>query len=111
MGGATGVNTIVTPNDFSNPIVRVTDANTNPNEINRSYHVTPSGANADIIWNADSTMLLVTRENASSLLVIPFDPTTMQAGTAIPGTGGTTTSRQAKPSKSRARLRRSTRKT
>lgn len=38
VGGATGANTVVTPSDFNNRIVRVTDSNTDPSHLGASYN-------------------------------------------------------------------------
>jgi trimeric autotransporter adhesin len=77
-------NDTATPGDFNNPIVQVTDKDTLSSDVNRSYHMSGSGANAENGWNSDSTMLLILRENTGTFRAIGFDPSTMQATIAIP---------------------------
>jgi hypothetical protein len=93
VGNLTGANTIVTDPNFGNPIVRITDANTNPDVTfrNRSYVSTASGSADDNPWNTDSTLFVVSDTGANSL-PFTFDPSTLRAarmyGSSFPATGG-----------------------
>jgi hypothetical protein len=80
VGNLSGANVIVTDPDFSNPIVRITDANTNPKAgfVNRTYVTTTSGSADDNLWNIDSTLLVVQDTGANSL-PFTFNPSTLQA--------------------------------
>lgn len=91
VGNLTGANTIVTPTDFNNRIVRVTDAKNNPAKSNFSL-VTSGGGSAD--WdsfNLGST-LLVLEDTGGSTYPFSFNPQTMQASrlyiSNFPSTGG-----------------------
>ena len=93
VGNLVGANTIVTDPDFSNRIVRITDANTNPYStfVNRTYVTTSSGS-ADInVWNSDSTLFAV-QDTGANTLPFAFNPATMQASrmyvSSFPSTNG-----------------------
>lgn len=80
VGNLSGGNTVVTDSDFGNRIVRITDANTNPesNFKNRSY-VSSSSGSADVnVWNLDSTLLVVQDTGANSY-PFTFNSATLQA--------------------------------
>jgi hypothetical protein len=93
MGKLTGANTIVTDPDFGNRIVRITDANTNPDLTfkNRSYVSSASGSADDNLWNIDSTLFVVQDTGANSF-PFTFNPSTLQAArmyvSSFPATSG-----------------------
>ncbi|MHB8216816.1 MAG: Ig domain-containing protein [Candidatus Sulfotelmatobacter sp.] len=93
MGNLTGANTIVTDPDFGNPIVRITDGNTNPDLTfkNRSYVSTASGSADDNPWNTDSTLFIV-QDTGANTLPFTFNPSTLQAArmyvSSFPATNG-----------------------
>jgi hypothetical protein len=80
VGNLTGANTMVIDPDFGNPIVRVTDWNTDPSQpsANRSYISATSGSADENLWNTNSTMFLLQNLGAYSY-PFTFDPVTMQA--------------------------------
>ena len=90
VGQLIGANTIITDPDFSNRIVRVTDANTNPAKANFTY-VTTGGSADENIWNEDSTMFVIT-DTGGSAYPFSFDPVAMQASrlyvSSFPSTNG-----------------------
>jgi Putative Ig domain len=80
VGNLSGANTIVTDPDFDSPIVRITDANTNPEATfqNRTY-VSSSSGSADVnVWNVDST-LFVAQDTGANTYPFTFNPSTMRA--------------------------------
>lgn len=80
VGNLSGVNTIVNDPNFGNPIVRITDANTNPEATfkNRTF-VSSSSGSADInVWNVDSTLFVV-QDTGTNTYPFTFNPGTMQA--------------------------------
>jgi hypothetical protein len=80
VGSLSGANTIVTDPDFGNRIVRITDANTDPNPsyVNRTYSVNSSGSADDNLWNTDSTLFIV-QDTGSAGYPFTFNPSTFQA--------------------------------
>jgi len=80
VGNLSGANTIVTDPDFGNRIVRITDANTNPETAfkNRTYVTASSGSADDNLWNLDSTLLLV-QDSGTNAYPFTFNPSTLQA--------------------------------
>ena len=93
VGNLLGANTIVTDPDFANPIVRITDAHTNPHRRfkNRTYFTSSTGSADENLWNIDSTLLVVQDTGANSL-PFTFDPSTLQAArmyvSSFPETNG-----------------------
>ncbi|HET9406855.1 MAG TPA: Ig domain-containing protein [Candidatus Sulfotelmatobacter sp.] len=80
VGNLTGANTIVTDPDFSNPIVRITDWNTDPGLVaaNRSFVSAGGGSADENLWNLDSS-LLVLQALGGWAYPFTFDSSTMQA--------------------------------
>jgi hypothetical protein len=80
VGNLRGANTIVTDPDFGNPVVRITDANTNPEAgyVNRTYVTAGSGSADDNLWNIDSTLFVV-EDSGSNGFPFTFNPSTLQA--------------------------------
>jgi hypothetical protein len=80
VGNLSGANTIVTDPNFGNRIVRITDANTNPDPVfkNRTYVTTSSGSADENIWNIDSTLFIV-QDSGTNAFPYTFNPGTMQA--------------------------------
>jgi hypothetical protein len=80
VGNLSGANTIVTDPDFGNRIVRVTDANTNPDPLfrNRTFVTAGSGSADDNLWNTDSTLFIVEDSGANGY-PFTFDPSTLHA--------------------------------
>jgi Putative Ig domain len=79
IGNLAGVNQVVTDPDFNNPIVRVTDWNTDksiPEEF-RSYISASSGSADENLWNVDSTMFVI-QSLGSAAYPYMFDPKNMQ---------------------------------
>jgi len=97
VGNLAGANTIVTDPDFGNPIVRITDANTNPATgfVNRTFVTASSGSADDNLWNIDSTLFMVEDTGANGYL-FSFDPHALQAArmyvSSFPATNGLTLS-------------------
>ena len=95
MGNLAGANKIVTDPDFGNPIVRITDANTNPDLTfkNRSYVSAASGSADANTWNTDSTLFVV-QDTGTNSLPFTFNPSTLQAArmyvSSFPATSGLT---------------------
>ena len=93
VGNLSGANTIVTDPDFGNRIVRITDANTNPDAAykNRTLDSTASGSADDNLWNIDSTLLIV-QDTGSAGYPFTFNPSTLQAArmyiSSFPATNG-----------------------
>jgi len=93
VGNLVGANTIVTDPQFGNQIVRITDANSNPEKTfkNRTYVSSGSGSADDNVWNIDSTLLVVQDTGANSL-PFTFNPNTLQAArmyvSSFPETNG-----------------------
>jgi hypothetical protein len=80
VGNLLGANNIVTDPDFGNPIVRITDANTNPSTVfkNRTYVSAASGSADENLWNVDSTLFVV-QDSGSNTYPFTFNPNTLQA--------------------------------
>lgn len=93
MGNLSGANTIVTDPDFGNRIVRITDANTNPEAPfkNRTYETAASGSADENLWNVDSTLFIV-QDSGSNSYPFSFNPSTLQAArmyvSSFPATNG-----------------------
>ena len=93
VGNLSGANTIVTDPDFGNRIVRITDANTNPEATfkNRTFVTAGSGSTDDNLWNIDSTLLIV-EDTGSNAYPFSFNPSTLQAArmyvSSFPTTNG-----------------------
>jgi hypothetical protein len=80
VGTLSGANTIVADPDFGSRIVRITDANTNPeqNFQNRTFFATGSGSADENLWNIDSTLFIV-QDTGSNGYPFSFNPNTLQA--------------------------------
>jgi hypothetical protein len=93
VGSLSGANTIVTDPDFGNRIVRITDANTNPEAgfVNRTFVTASSGSADDNLWNIDSTLFILEDTGANGY-PFTFDPSTMHAArmyvSSFPSTNG-----------------------
>ena len=93
VGNLSGANTVITDPNFGNRIVRITDANTNPETAfkNRTYVTTSSGSADENIWNMDSTLLIV-QDSGTNAFPYSFNPSTMQAARmyvpSFPATNG-----------------------
>jgi hypothetical protein len=93
VGNALGANTIVSDPDFGNRIVRITDADTNPDLHfkNRTYVTAGSGSADDNLWNTDSTLFIV-QDTGENGLPFTFNPSTLQAArmytSSFPQTNG-----------------------
>src|SRR4029077_3342327 len=93
VGNLSGANTIVADQDFGNRIVRITDANTNPEATfkNRTFTATASGSADSNLWNTDSTLFIV-QDTGTSGYPFTFNPTTLQAArmyvSKFPATNG-----------------------
>ncbi len=72
-GSLAGVNTVVTDPTFHNPVLRFTDANTDPTFPNRNFCTGLGGSGDKTVWNADSTLLLVC-ETGGRYFPVRFDP-------------------------------------
>ena len=80
VGNLVGANRAVTDPDFQSRIVRLTDAQTNPQFANISFITTASGSADENIWNTDFTLFLV-QDTGDGSYPMEFDPATMQATT------------------------------
>ncbi len=95
VGNLAGANTIVSDPDFGNRIVRITDANTNPEATfkNRTFTATASGSADANLWNTDSTLFIV-QDTGTYGYPFTFNPTTMQAArmyvSSFPASNGIT---------------------
>lgn len=73
-GGYLGTGTVVTPTDFSYPICRFTDANTEFNFDGilqgTSFAVNFGGSGVERRWNSDHTLLAVARNGAAKSLIL-----------------------------------------
>jgi hypothetical protein len=78
IGNLTGAGTIITDPDFNNQIVRITDANTNPNLVNHSFQTTTSGSADQNIWNMNSTLFVI-GDDEGGLNPYSFNSLTMRA--------------------------------
>ena len=93
VGNLSGANTIVSDPQFGNQIVRITDANSNPESTfkNRTYITTESGSADDNLWNVDSTLIVV-QDTGGNSLPFTFDPSTLQSArmyaSSFPATNG-----------------------
>jgi hypothetical protein len=93
VGTLSGANTIVTDPQFSNQIVRITDANSNPEKRfkNRTYVTSGSGSADDNLWNIDSTLFVV-QDTGENTFPFTFDPNSLQAArlyvSSFPETNG-----------------------
>ncbi len=94
VGNLVGANTIITDPDFQNPIVRVTDANTNPRKPARSFGAGIGGSADVTVWNKDSTLFIL-GDTGGEYYPFSFDPDKMQAARlykgSFPATGGIVT--------------------
>jgi hypothetical protein len=72
-GGLRGINTVVRDPNFSNPVLRFTDATLQPNFPNRSYITGLGGSGDKVVWNSDSTILLVS-DTYGRYFPVKFDP-------------------------------------
>jgi Putative Ig domain len=80
VGNLIGANKVVTDPDFTNPIVRITDWNTDSSipEAFRSYVSATSGSADENLWNLDSSMFVI-QSLGSAAYPYTFDPASMQA--------------------------------
>lgn len=80
VGNLKGANRLVTDPDFGNPIVRITDWNTDRSQpfSSRSYVSAASGSADENLWNTDSTMFVL-QSLGSTTYPYTFDPIWMQA--------------------------------
>jgi putative Ig domain-containing protein len=94
VGNLTGANTVITDPDFHNPIVRLTDANTNPHAKNVTFVASAGGSSNANTWNSDSTLVFVQDTNSTGY-PMTFNPATLEAArmyiSSFPQTGGFTT--------------------
>ncbi|PYV99700.1 MAG: hypothetical protein DMG89_06800 [Acidobacteria bacterium] len=95
IGNLSGAGRIIIDPDFHNPIVRLTDAHTNPKQENVTFVTGSGGSSNASTWNTDSTMIFLQDTNATGYPML-FDANTMQASRmyvpAFPSTGGMTIS-------------------
>jgi len=95
MGNLTGAGTVKNDPDFGNPIVRCTDANTDPNSPNITFDTNGGGAGMVNHFNTDDTILYV-QEHGGLGVPLLFDANTMQCSRMYPdnsaysSTGGLT---------------------
>ena len=81
VGNLSGANTVVTDPDFGNPIVRITDSETDPAApwgSARTFVSSTSGSADENLWNVDST-LFVLQANNGATYPFAFNPSTLQA--------------------------------
>jgi hypothetical protein len=78
-GNLAGANTVVIDPDFHSRIVRITDANSNPDHVNFIYSAGIGGSGDVNVWNNDSTLFLVNDEGGN-YYPFSFNPASMQAG-------------------------------
>jgi hypothetical protein len=80
VGNLLGANRVVKDPDFGNPIVRITDWNTDPGlrTASRSFVSAASGSADDNLWNIDSTRFIV-QSLGDAAYPFTFDPSTMGA--------------------------------
>lgn len=97
IGNLIGANNIVTDPNFGNPIVRITDSNTNPAPgfADRTFVTATSGSADENLWNLDSTLFVV-QDTGARAYPFTFNPSTMQASrmyvSSYPSTNGLTLS-------------------
>jgi len=72
-GGLKGINTVAKDPNFYNPVLRFTDATLQPNFPNRSYITGLGGSGDKVVWNSDSTILLVS-DTYGRFFPVKFDP-------------------------------------
>lgn len=72
-GGLLGTNTVAIDPDFHNPVLRFTDASLQGKFPNRSYFTGMGGSSDKNVWNADSTILVVT-DTGNRHIPMRFDP-------------------------------------
>jgi hypothetical protein len=84
MGNLTGANTQITDPDFSNPIVRLTDAA----QFNDATMQVSSGSGDLNRWNTDSTFLVVRTAGNGQDKVYGFDPSNLIGAIAYSSNGG-----------------------
>jgi hypothetical protein len=72
-GGLRGINTVVKDPNFNNPVLRFTDATLQPNFPNRGYNAGLGGSGDKVVWNSDSTILLVS-DTFGRFFPVKFDP-------------------------------------
>jgi hypothetical protein len=93
MGNITGANTIITDPNFGNPIVRITDWNTDPAlpSSSRSFVSAASGSADENLWNVDSTLFIL-QSLGDAGYPFTFDASTMKAArmyvSSSPSTNG-----------------------
>ena len=93
VGNLSGANTVVTDSQFGNSIVRVTDANTDPNQKNVTFVAASGGSSNANTFNANSSLIFVQDTNATGY-PMTFDSASLQATkmyvSSFPTTGGMT---------------------
>lgn len=91
VGKTVGANRIVTDPNFGNPIVRITDWNTDPTlpSANRSYVSATSGSADENLWNVDSTLFILQSVSAWTY-PFTFNSRTMQAARMYTSTSSST---------------------
>jgi hypothetical protein len=93
VGNLTGANTIVIDPDFKNPIVRITDAQTNPTKPNVTFSAGTGGSGDENVFNMDSTLILI-GDTGGRHYPMSFNPATMQVVrmyvSSFPATNGMT---------------------
>ena len=72
-GGLQGINTVAKDPNFTNSVLRFTDATLQPNFPNRSYNTGLGGSGDKAVWNSDSTILLVS-DTYGRYFPVKFDP-------------------------------------
>jgi hypothetical protein len=86
VGNLTGANTCITDPDFSNPVCRLTDANTDSLSPDTTFVVTSSGSADENHFNVDSSLIYI--QNTGTLgYPLTFDPTTMHVARMYVGSG------------------------
>jgi len=78
VGNLTGANTIVTDPSFGSRIVRITDSRLDPSQANKTVGASCGGAQGDMTWNTNSTLLVVCNSGGRSY-PMSFSPSTMLA--------------------------------
>ena len=86
VGNLTGANTCTTDPDFSNPVCRLTDANTDSASPHTTFVVASSGSADENHFNVDSTLIYVQNVATRGYPMI-FDPATLHAARMYVGSG------------------------
>jgi hypothetical protein len=84
VGNLSGLATLVTPSDFNNAIVRVTDTNLDSTITGGTYVIDPGGSGDRNMWNTDSTLLTVSSTGTRGY-ILNFNPSTMAVSNRYSG--------------------------